>query len=96
MLTTIELPEEVIHFELPEAVQSRLQFLLDKQDQGEELSLLYNPRKELWRDHFQWDGVRLVGITTVGRATIAALVMNRPAALLIREEESYRGRHPYP
>ena len=39
MLNTIELPEEVIHFELPEAVQSRLQFLLDKQDEGEEMSL---------------------------------------------------------
>jgi hypothetical protein len=39
MLTTIELPEEVIYFELPEAVQNRLQFLLDKQDDGEELTL---------------------------------------------------------
>lgn len=38
MITTIELPEEVIHFELPEAVQSRLQFLLDKQDTGEDLT----------------------------------------------------------
>lgn len=38
MLTTIELPEEVIHFELPEAVQSRLQYLLNKQDAGEELT----------------------------------------------------------
>lgn len=57
---------------------------------------LYNPRKELWKDHFQWDGVRLVGTTTVGRATIAALAMNRPTVLLIREEEIHRGRHPYP
>lgn len=39
MLTTIELPEEVVHFELPEAVQSRLQFLLDKQGAGEDLTL---------------------------------------------------------
>ncbi|MBW7959697.1 MAG: hypothetical protein LC131_11315 [Anaerolineae bacterium] len=38
MLTTIELPQEVVHFELPEAVQSRLQFLLDKQDEGEALT----------------------------------------------------------
>lgn len=37
MLTTIEIPEEVAHFELPEAVQERLQYLLDKQDAGEEL-----------------------------------------------------------
>ncbi len=69
MLTTIELPEEVIHFELPEAVQSRLQFLLDKQDEGEEMSLLYNPRKELWRDHFQWDGVRHDGWSSNDRRT---------------------------
>lgn len=38
MITTIELPEEVVHFELPEAVQNRLQYLLDRQDAGHELS----------------------------------------------------------
>ncbi len=38
MITTIELPEEVIHFELPEAVQNRLQQLLDRQDAGEILT----------------------------------------------------------
>jgi hypothetical protein len=38
MIATIELPEEVVRFELPEAVQSRLQYLLDKQDAGEELT----------------------------------------------------------
>ena len=37
-LTTIEIPEEVIRFELPEAVQGRLQYLLDKQDAGEPLA----------------------------------------------------------
>lgn len=38
MPTTVELPEDVIHFELPEAVQGRLQSLLDKQDSGEALT----------------------------------------------------------
>lgn len=38
MLTTIEIPEEVAHFELPDAVQERLQYLLDKQDAGEKLT----------------------------------------------------------
>jgi hypothetical protein len=38
MLTTIEIPEEVARFELPEAVQDRLQYLLDKQDAGEALT----------------------------------------------------------
>ena len=39
MLTTIEIPEEVAQFELPDAVQDRLQNLLDKQDAGEELTV---------------------------------------------------------
>ncbi len=38
VLTTIEIPEEVARFELPDAVQDRLQHLLDKQDAGETLT----------------------------------------------------------
>ena len=42
--------------------------------------------------HFRWDGVRVVGITPTGRATVMALHMNRPLALAIREEAAHRGR----
>ncbi len=38
MLNTIELPINLVKFELPQAVQARLQFLLDRQDAGDELS----------------------------------------------------------
>ncbi len=38
VLTTIEIPEEVARFELPDAVQDRLQHLLDKQDAGDTLT----------------------------------------------------------
>ncbi|OUL35247.1 hypothetical protein [Nostoc sp. 106C] len=34
----IEIPVELTHFQLPNAVQQRLQFLLDRQDAGEELT----------------------------------------------------------
>ena len=37
MVETIEIPVELAHFQLPEAVQERLQFLLDLQDAGETL-----------------------------------------------------------
>ncbi|MBY0493301.1 MAG: HNH endonuclease [Cyanobacteria bacterium] len=57
---------------------------------------LFDPRHDTWRDHFRWDGVRIAGITSVGRATIAALALNRSLILSIREEESLRGRHPPP
>jgi hypothetical protein len=55
---------------------------------------IFNPRTQNWRDHFRWDGTSIVGLTATGRATVAALAMNRPLIVAIREEESIRGRHP--
>ncbi len=44
----------------------------------------------------KWDGVRALGLTPTGRATIDTLEMNRALILAIREEEVERGRHPPP
>jgi hypothetical protein len=55
---------------------------------------LFHPRRQLWNDHFQWHGVNIAPLTAVGRATEAALGMNRPVVLDIRQEEIERGRHP--
>ena len=57
---------------------------------------LYNPRSQLWSEHFQWKGALAVPLTTIGRATIAALALNRSIMLEIRREELARGRHPPP
>src|SRR5436190_4749109 len=62
-------------------------------DTGEEVPL-FNPRTQSWADHFRWDMERLVPLTTTGRATAAALAMNRPIILAIRQEEMARRRHP--
>ena len=37
---------------------------------------------------------RFVPLSPTGRATVAALAMNRPLILAIRQEEAARGRHP--
>jgi hypothetical protein len=39
MSEVIEIPLELTHFQLPEAVHARLQLLLDRQDSGEILTL---------------------------------------------------------
>lgn len=57
---------------------------------------VFNPRQDRWPDHFHWTGVVVQGKTAVGRATVAALQMNRPLALAIRDEETRIGRHPQP
>lgn len=50
---------------------------------GQEV-VLFNPRKNEWHWHFRLEGVHLLGITQCGRATVAALAMNRPLALSLR------------
>ncbi len=45
---------------------------------------LFHPRKDRWEDHFERDGVRLVGITAVGRTTAWLLQFNSDICLLQR------------
>ena len=40
------------------------------------LVALFHPRREIWREHFGWEGATIVGRTPVGRTTVQLLVMN--------------------
>ncbi len=62
---------------------------------GKEVSI-YNPREDDWRKHFAWsnDGLRIVGITAAGRATVVALDLNRERVINIRSADRVVGRHP--
>jgi hypothetical protein len=53
---------------------------------------LFNPRTENWSDHFQWQGLRIKGISGTGRATVELLNLNRLLILAIRKEEQLLGR----
>jgi hypothetical protein len=46
---------------------------------------LFHPRTDVWADHFEWDGARVVGRSPVGRATVRLLAMNDPDASAVRE-----------
>jgi HNH endonuclease len=48
---------------------------------------LFHPRVDDWQAHFRWDGYRVVGQTPIGRATVAALALNHPRRLQIRQAE---------
>ena len=50
------------------------------------LTRLFNPRVDMWTDHFRFDGPRLKGRTILGRATIQVLAMNANELVLIRLE----------
>jgi hypothetical protein len=59
-----------------------------------EVTRLYNPRRDRWRDHFAWVGARLTGLTPIGRTTIRVLAMNDPEQVAIREALIVEGRFP--
>jgi len=46
---------------------------------------LFHPRRHQWQEHFQWDGPRLVGLTAIGRATIAVLEINLSHRIALRQ-----------
>lgn len=62
-----------------------------------EIVELFNPRTQVWSEHFQWseDGLLIVGRTTTGRATVVALhLSDDPDALQVRGYWVLAGWHP--
>lgn len=63
---------------------------------SQELVPLYHPRIDRWQDHFVWDEdyVRVIGLSPTGRATIAALMLNRTGVVNLRWALFLLGLHP--
>jgi hypothetical protein len=58
---------------------------------------LFNPRTQTWTDHFRWseDGLRIIGLTPTGRATVEALhLSDDPDVLEVRSYWILAGWHP--
>jgi HNH endonuclease len=57
---------------------------------------LFNPRQDPWATHFRWSrsGVRILGQTATGRATVEALRMNDPDRMATRRFWVKYGVHP--
>ena len=57
---------------------------------------LFHPRRHIWSEHFIWSNDRLnvMGLTSIGRATVEVLELNRDRAIRIRVADLAVGRHP--
>jgi hypothetical protein len=62
---------------------------------GEEVPL-FNPRRHVWREHFQWsdNGVEIAELTPCGRATVVALKLNNESLTRARRRWVLAGWHP--
>lgn len=57
---------------------------------------LYNPRMQNWNEHFYWseDGLSVIGLTPIGRATVETLRMNNEYIVTSRRYWVEAGWHP--
>ncbi|MEZ4931724.1 MAG: HNH endonuclease signature motif containing protein [Saprospiraceae bacterium] len=57
---------------------------------------LFNPRIQIWKEHFVWHAsfIHILGLTPTGRATVAALQLNRSQLVRMRKELIEVDRHP--
>ncbi|MFN0079372.1 MAG: HNH endonuclease [Prosthecobacter sp.] len=53
---------------------------------GAQVVLLFQPRTQLWAEHFSMENGRIFGLTAVGRTTLFLLEMNAPHRVEIRLE----------
>lgn len=63
----------------------------------QEFVSLFNPRFQVWTEHFRWieGGLKIQGLTSTGRATVMALrLADDPEALLVRSFWIQVGWHP--
>ena len=59
-----------------------------------QITLLFNPRTQIWAEHFALDGPMIVPLTDVGRTTVRLFQMNRPRIIQRRTYLIQLGRYP--
>jgi hypothetical protein len=61
-----------------------------------EVVRLFHPLQQRWQEHFAWyeDGLLIVGLTAIGRASVGALRLNRPPLVRSRRLWVAAGWHP--
>lgn len=55
---------------------------------------LFNPRRQTWHRHFEWQGTILTGKTQTGLVTVQVLAINDSVRVALREALMFEGRFP--
>ncbi len=62
--------------------------------EGEVLVRLFNPRKDVWEEHFYIRNGLILAKTTVAEATIRILAINEPYRVVFRKALAEAGKYP--
>jgi hypothetical protein len=55
---------------------------------------LFNPRKDVWAEHFEVNHGEILALTSIGRATVKLLDLNTPDRIILRQILMTAGRYP--
>lgn len=55
---------------------------------------IFNPRRQIWSDHFVLDGASIRPLTAVGRVTVLVLQLNHPGRVEVRGIFRQTGLYP--
>ncbi|MBI4664582.1 MAG: HNH endonuclease [Verrucomicrobia bacterium] len=61
---------------------------------GDTFVRLFNPRLDVWHDHFQLDGSSIKPLTAIGEVTVRLLQLNAPDRVLQRQVLQAGGAYP--
>jgi hypothetical protein len=59
-----------------------------------EITSLFNPRTQIWSEHFAQSSGYITGLTATGRTTVSLLKMNEPNRLQLRQALAAQGLYP--
>ena len=62
-------------------------------EQSGQAARLFNPRIDAWPDHFRVENWLIVGLTPIGRVTIAVLEINQEKLVFVRRSLIAKGRY---
>lgn len=63
-------------------------------DENELTVRFFNPRKDVWRDHFDINEGEILAKTKIGKATIDILDFNQPERIMLRQALISIGQYP--
>lgn len=60
----------------------------------EQVTLLFNPRTQVWKDHFRLEGARIIPLSPEGRVTVFVLDLNEETRIRARRALIEASRYP--
>lgn len=62
-------------------------------ESDDDLIPLFNPRKQVWTEHFRIETCEIIPLTKIGKATVKLLQLNNPDILIFRQLLFQTGRY---